>query len=154
MGKPVSVDEALEHLRTAVDAGLVMHIGKVDPDPYMLGLLDRKHFLTLCLCCPCCCVAMKDFSFFAPEIRERTHRLEGLEVKVTEACNGCRPCVEGCYASAIVLEDGMARVTDACKGCGLCVSRCKRDAIEISITDGNSMVEEALSRITSHSGVT
>jgi Pyruvate/2-oxoacid:ferredoxin oxidoreductase delta subunit len=154
MGKPVSMEEALEHLRTAVDAGLVMHIGKVDPDPYMLGLKDRRHFLTLCFCCPCCCVAMKDFLYFAPEIRERTHRLEGLEVRVTDECNGCTKCVKACYASAITIEDGKAVVSEGCKGCGLCVDRCPRDAIEITVADGNRMVEEALERIQHYSDVT
>lgn len=154
MGRPLSVDEALEHLHTAVDAGLVMHIGKVDPDPYMLGLRDRKHFLTLCFCCPCCCVAMKDFSYFSPEIRARTHRLEGLEVLVGEGCNGCTKCIKACYAGAIELRDGKAFVTEACKGCGLCVERCPERAITISITDGNRMISEALERIQAHSDVT
>lgn len=154
MGKPVSTQEALDHVRGAVEAGLVMHIGKVDPDPYMLGLRDRKHFLTLCFCCPCCCVAMKDFNLFAPEVRARTHRLDGLEITVNDQCDGCRTCVKTCYTGAMVVEDGRARVTDACKGCGLCVSRCKRGAIEMTITDGNRMVEEALSRIQHHSDVT
>ncbi|MFH1150139.1 MAG: 4Fe-4S dicluster domain-containing protein [Actinomycetota bacterium] len=154
MGRPVPVEEALEHVRAAVDAGLVMHIGKVDPDPYMLGLRDRKHFLTLCFCCQCCCVAMKDFDYFAPEVRARTHRLEGLEVTVTDECNGCARCVSECYAGAMVMQDGRARVTEGCKGCGLCVARCPRGAIEISITDGDRMVAEALERITHHSDVT
>lgn len=153
MGRPVSTDEALEHLGMAVEAGLVMHIGKVDPDPYMLGLRDRKHFLTLCFCCPCCCVAMKDFSYFAPEIRARTHRLEGLEVSVSDECNGCTKCEKACYAGAVEMRDGRAFVTDGCKGCGLCVERCPKDAISITITDGNRMVEEALERITTHSDV-
>jgi UDP-glucose 4-epimerase len=131
-----------------------MHIGKVDPDPYMLGLRDRKHFLTLCFCCPCCCVAMKDFSYFAPEIRARTYRLEGLEVEVTGECNGCARCVKTCYADAIVMEDGIARVTEGCKGCGLCVLSCPREAITMTIADGNRMVEEALERITRYSDVT
>jgi UDP-glucose 4-epimerase len=154
MGRPVSVEEALEHVHKAVEAGLVMHIGKVDPDPYMLGLRDRKHFLTLCFCCPCCCVAMKDFSYFAPEIRARTYRLEGLEVEVTGECNGCARCVKTCYADAIVMEDGIARVTEGCKGCGLCVLSCPREAITMTIADGNRMVEEALERITRYSDVT
>jgi Pyruvate/2-oxoacid:ferredoxin oxidoreductase delta subunit len=154
MGRPVTTDEALEHLRTAVDAGLVMHIGKVDPDPYMLGLRDRRHFLTLCFCCQCCCVAMKDFLDFSPEIRARTHRLEGLDISVTEECNGCTKCVKACYASAVTMVDGKAVIGDGCKGCGLCVERCPKGAIEMNIADGNRMVEEALERIQYYSDVT
>lgn len=154
MGKPITVDEALDHVRDAVRQGLVMHIGKVDPDPYMLGLRDRKRFLTLCFCCPCCCVAMKDFLYFAPEIRARTHRLEGLEMRVSDDCNGCRKCVNACYASAIRMEGKRAVITDGCKGCGLCVAKCPAQAISMTISDGNRMLSEALTRIQKHSDVT
>jgi MinD superfamily P-loop ATPase len=97
---------------------------------------------------------MKDFLYFSPEIRARTYRLEGLEVRVGDTCNGCRKCVKECYASAIVMEDGKALVTDTCKGCGLCVKRCPSNAIEMTIADGNRMLEEAIGRITKHSDVT
>ncbi len=153
MGTVVSVEEALDHAHHAAGLGLVMHIGKVDPDPYFLGLKDKFHFLTLCFCCQCCCVAMKDFDYFSPAVQARTHRLEGLEVKVSEDCNGCMKCVQKCYTGSIVVEDRKVRVTDGCKGCGLCIPVCPQGALSMTIADGNRMLEEALTRIQRYSDV-
>lgn len=153
MGKPLSVEEGRAFVDRAIDAGLIPQIGQVDVDPIMLGLKDRYHFLTLCFCCTCCCIAMRNMPRWSPEIRSRMHKLKGLSIEVTEECNGCGKCIDACFAGAITLDGDRALITDACKGCGLCVPVCTRGAIEISVTDSDSMLREVFSRIESRSDI-
>jgi ferredoxin len=154
MGRSLTVEEALDHVQRAIDAGLILQIGKVDPDPLMLGLRDWKHFLTLCFCCPCCCIAMRNMPRWDTSIKDRMHKLEGLRIEVSDECNGCGTCVEACFAAAITVEGERAVIGADCKGCGICASRCPRKAIEISVEDGGRMLAEALRRIESFSDVT
>jgi UDP-glucose 4-epimerase len=156
LGTAVSVEEALAHVDRAMEAGLIPQIGRVDPDPFMCGvkMKDWDRFLTLCFCCPCCCIAMRNMPRWASVIKDRMHRLEGLSIEVIEGCDGCGKCAKNCFADAIVVEDKRARITDACKGCGICAGACPRGAIEISISDGNRMLEEAFRRIESYADIT
>lgn len=156
IGRAVSVEEALEHMDRSIAAGLIPQIGRVDPDPLMLGvkIKDWNRFLTLCFCCTCCCIAMRNMPRWSQDIKDRMHRLEGLEISVTEECDGCGKCAKVCFADAIVVEDKMARISDACKGCGICAASCPRNAIKISVSDGNRMLEEAFHRIESYADVT
>jgi ferredoxin len=156
IGRPVSVEEALEHMDRSIAAGLIPQIGRVDPDPLMLGIRmkDWKRFLTLCFCCTCCCIAMRDQLAWDPDVRRRMHRLEGLSIEVSDECDGCGKCAKECFAKAIVMEEKKARIGADCKGCGLCVDVCPRDAISISVTDGDLMLEEAFRRIESYADIT
>jgi ferredoxin len=156
IGKPVSVEEALAHMDRAIDAGLIPQIGRVDPDPFMLGvrMRDWDRFLTLCFCCTCCCIAMRNMQSWDPGMRDRMHKLEGLSIEISDDCDGCGKCAKRCFAEAIVVEDKLARITGTCKGCGLCIETCPKDAIKISVTDGDRMLEEAFHRIKSYADVT
>lgn len=156
VGTAVTVEEALEHVQRSIDAGLVPQIGRVDPDPFMLGvrMRDWDRFLTLCFCCTCCCIAMRNQLSWDPDMRRRMHRLEGLDIEVSADCDGCGECARRCFAQAIVIEGKKARIGDDCKGCGLCVDVCPRGALSIRVTDGNRMLEEALSRIERYADVT
>jgi ferredoxin len=156
IGRAVSVDEALEHMDRAIEFGLIPQIGRVDPDPLMLGVKakDWNHFLTLCFCCTCCCIAMRNMPRWSQEIKDRMHRLEGLSIEVTEECDGCGKCASSCFTGAIIVEERMARINEACKGCGICAASCPRGAIKISVGDGNRMLEEAFRRIESYADIT
>ncbi len=156
IGRAVSVEEALEHMERSIAAGLIPQIGRVDPDPFMLGvkMKDWSRFLTLCFCCTCCCIAMRNQLNWDPDVRSRMHRLEGLSIVVSEECDGCGKCAKRCFARAMVVEGKRARVTEDCKGCGLCVDACPRHAISIKVVDGDRMLEEAFRRIESYADVT
>ena len=106
-------------------------------------------FLTLCFCCTCCCVAMRDWKDYSPVIRERMHGLEGLRINVTDECNGCGKCVKSCFTSSIAIVDERARIDLNCKGCGICAEVCPSDAINISVSDGDKLLSEAFKRIES-----
>jgi UDP-glucose 4-epimerase len=150
MARHASVEEALEHMDRCIESGLIPQIGRVDVDPLMLGVGNWDHFLTLCFCCPCCCVAMRDWQRWSPVVKDRMHGLEGLRIEVTDECNGCGKCVKKCFTEAIVVEDKLARITDDCKGCGICAEVCPKDAIEISVSDGDKLLHEAFKRIESY----
>ena len=154
IGKSVSVEEAKAHLDRGMAAGLIPQVGRVDPDPLMLGIKDRYHFLTLCLCCTCCCIAMRNMPRWSPRVKERMHALEGLNIEVTDECNGCQKCVKACFADAIVMENERAIITEDCKGCGICASTCPQDAIDITVSDADRMLREAFRRIESYSDIT
>ena len=156
IGRAVSVEEALEHMERAIAEGLIPQIGRVDPDPLMLGvrMRDWERFLTLCFCCTCCCIAMRNQLSWDQDMRGRMHRLEGLSIEISDECDGCGKCAKQCFAQAIVIEDKLARITEDCKGCGLCVDVCPREAISISVTDGYRLLTDALSRIQNYADVT
>ena len=156
IGRAVSVEEALEHMERSIAAGLIPQIGRVDPDPFMLGvrIKDWDRFLTLCFCCTCCCIAMRNQLSWDPDIRRRMHRLEGLSIEVSDECDGCGKCAKQCFAGAIVVEDKKAVIGADCKGCGLCVDSCPRDAIRISVSDGELMLDDVFRRIEGYADIT
>lgn len=150
LGIPVSKVQALEHMQRAIDAGLILQIGKVDADPFFLQIKSHKwdRFMTLCFCCPCCCVAMRNAKRFSPKITALMHKLEGLKIEVTDECNGCSSCVKSCFTGAISMHEKKARIDhSACKGCGICAERCPRDAITIEVVDPNMMTQAAITRL-------
>jgi DNA-directed RNA polymerase subunit D len=55
-------------------------------------------------------------------------------IVVSEACTGCKKCVEVCPRKVLVLEDGRAKATNTveCSLCKLCVEECEAGAILIS----------------------
>ncbi len=154
LGKAVSEEEALAHMDRSIEAGLIPQIGRVDPDPFMLGVKNWDRFLTLCFCCTCCCIAMRNMPSWSPRVKERMHSLEGLNIEITDDCNQCGKCVVGCFAHAIEMDGNRVRVTDACKGCGICASVCPQDAIKINVSDGDLMLQEVYRRIESYADIT
>jgi ferredoxin len=156
LGKHVSVEEALAHMDKCLDAGLIPQIGRVDADPLMAGVGKMEswdRFLTLCFCCTCCCIAMRNWPRWADEVKERMHRLEGLSIEVTDECNGCGKCMKSCFTDAIIIKDKLAQIGDDCKGCGLCVDACPKHAIKIEVKDGDRMVSAAYQRIESYADI-
>jgi ferredoxin len=135
VGKHVSVDEALEQLRVATDAGLISCLGKFKGDAIMLGVKDHHRLMTICHCCPCCCISTS-LHYASKDARDALVKMEGLNLEVLEdRCTGCGKCVKACIFKQITVEDGKAVIGDECKGCGRCAAACKEEAIRISIDD-------------------
>ena len=134
VGRLVSRDEALEHLRQASDAGLVSCVGKFKGDALALGVRDHRRLMTICHCCPCCCITTS-MPLASRDARDLLVRLEGVRVEVTEACNGCERCTDVCVFKQIRVVDGVAVIGEECKGCGRCATACKKKAIRVSIDD-------------------
>ena len=132
VGIPVGIEQGLNHLHRAVDAGLVPVVGKVKFDAAYLGVKAHHRLMTLCLCCPCCCLA--GGIHVAPrDVRDVMVKLEGVEVRTTVHCRGCGTCVEACIFHQIKLVRGRAVIGEECKGCGRCARSCPNGAIEIRV---------------------
>jgi NAD-dependent dihydropyrimidine dehydrogenase PreA subunit len=146
LGRRVSKEEAREHARRCRDAGLVHLIGRNKLDSVWLGASPREKLLTICNCCPCCCL-WRILPYVSPEFGDKVHRLPGVSVRVTERCVGCGTCTQDvCFADAIQLQDGHAVIGAACRGCGRCVDVCPNKAIEV-VVDNDQFAADAIERI-------
>ncbi len=147
LGRRVSRAEALEHARKCREAGLVHLIGKNKLDEVWLDVGPGAKLLTICNCCPCCCI-WKAMPLLNPEISRKVTRLPGLKVFVNDQCSGCGACAEKvCFAGAIKMNDQVAVIDETmCKGCGRCVEVCDSKAIEISFAD-DQFLKNAVERI-------
>ena len=132
-----TVDEALEHVNKADNAGLCHIIGRNKIDSVWMNVRPRKGLLTICHCCPCCCL-WKVYSNLEGEIQDKFEKLEGVKVTLHEdKCKKCKACLkEICMFKAISLKDDKISIDfDVCKGCGLCSNVCKFNAITIDYND-------------------
>ena len=132
-----TVKEALEHVDKADEAGLSHLIGRNKIDSVWMNVRPREGLLTICHCCPCCCL-WKVLPNLDSEISDKVSKLEGVKVTVdTDSCNLCRKCLkEVCMSDAISLKDNKIAIDeDKCRGCGLCANICKPKAIKIEYQD-------------------
>ena len=135
MSRPVSPEEACAHVDRAIENGLVPLVARLRADHYIFLTQDNRRLIAACFCCDCCC-GLGAYSLVQPErVAPVYHRMEGLEIEVTDHCTGCGTCSEICYMKAILVENGRARHTEACRGCGRCASACPNDAVEMRLTD-------------------
>jgi NAD-dependent dihydropyrimidine dehydrogenase PreA subunit len=148
LGRPVSREEALEHARRCRGAGLVHLVGRNKLDSVWLGAGPGHKLLTICSCCPCCCL-WRVLPHVSSGFGDKVHKMPGVTVRVTERCVGCGACTQDvCFVDAIHLLDGRAVRTEACRGCGRCVDVCPEGAIEVVVDDG-PFVQEVIERISS-----
>lgn len=136
VGKRATVEEALDQLRRADEAGLSHIIGRNKIDTVWMHVKPRIGLLTICHCCPCCCL-WKVYPNLDNEISDKLERLDGVQVELHEEnCKKCEKCLDACMFKAIDMAGGRITIdTDICRGCGLCVNRCKFDAITIEYDD-------------------
>ena len=137
IGKKSTVEEALAQVDEADAAGLSHIIGRNKIDTVWMNIRPGKGLLTICHCCPCCCL-WKVYPNLDDEISDKLEKLDGVSVELHEDnCRMCKKCLnEICMFQAISLKDDKISIDhDICKGCGLCVNACKFDAITIDYTD-------------------
>lgn len=148
LGRRVTREEALAHVRRCREAGLVHVIGRNKLDTLWLGVRPGRRLLTICNCCPCCCL-WGVIPHVTPRISERIQRMPGLTVSINGQCVGCGTCTEGvCFADAVHLKNGRAAIDGACRGCARCVDVCPHSAISLSIDD-SQFVDRTIKRIES-----
>ncbi len=143
LGRPVTKQEALDHLRRCRDAGLVHLIGRNKLDTIWLDIKPGHKLLTICNCCPCCCL-WKMLPALSQDIKSKVTMMPGVSVTVTDKCVGCGTCVKSCFIGAIRLVDGHAVISDECRGCGRCAGVCPKKAVEVRL-DGLAKSIELIS---------
>ena len=111
--------------------------------PAVQEKITADRLLTVCNCCPCCCL-WKILPSVAPSIGGKVTKMPGLEMVVTDKCTGCGTCAKTCFMNAISVREGRAVINDQCRGCGRCAVKCPRSAIEVHMGD----LDETVARIT------
>jgi ferredoxin len=145
-GRRVTAEEAVAHARRCREQGLVHLIGRNKLDSVWLNAGPAHKLLTVCNCCPCCCL-WRILPEISPVISGKLTRMPGISVHVTEACVGCGTCARNvCFVEAIHMKDGRAQIGPECRGCGRCVTVCPSQAIELRIED-DAFIETTIRRI-------
>ena len=153
LGHRVTRQEALEHVQACQEAGLVHLIGRNKLDTVWLNISPGEKLLTVCNCCPCCCL-WRMLPALSDRISSKVKRMPGVSLSVTDACAGCGHCAsEVCFVGAIQMVGGQAVIGETCKGCGRCAAACPEGAIELTI-DETLSVEQAIERISALVDVT
>jgi Pyruvate/2-oxoacid:ferredoxin oxidoreductase delta subunit len=146
VGRLVSKNEALAHAQRCRNAGLVHMIGRNKLDSVWLGVTPSENLLTICNCCPCCCL-WKIIPFVTPRISDKVVKMPGVQVTVNDLCIGCEDCTQGiCFVDSIYIDNGRAVIGEECRGCGRCVDICPIEAIEIRIDDP-SFVNDTIEKL-------
>lgn len=154
LGRPVTGQEAREHLRRCREAGLFHLVGRNKLDTFWLDVGPGNRLLTICNCCTCCCL-WRMLPHLSDRINSSFNRMPGLRVEVTDRCTGCGTCVQrvDCIARALSVSGGRAVIGEACRGCGRCAEACPNGAIELTIED-SGFLRAAMERIETSVDVT
>jgi len=149
--KVISKEEALEHVRLCIEDGLIPILGRVMDEAEGFGVPDTGHFMSMCFCCPCCCIDGTIVQNASKGVSRIFKRMEGITVKVDEdLCVGCEECLEVCVFNGMEMIDSKAVVNqDNCLGCGRCETTCPNEAITITITD-LSYVDKLIKDLEAH----
>ncbi|MDG6229336.1 MAG: 4Fe-4S binding protein [Candidatus Thermoplasmatota archaeon] len=146
LGRAVSKNEALEHVERCRKQGLVHLIGRDMLDETWLGVGSKIPLVTVCNCCPCCCL-WRMRPLLDDHLAATIQRMPGLEIQVNETCTGCGACTHDvCFIDCIHIKDGTAVIEDACVICGRCVEQCPNNAIEIRIKDKH-FIDKTIERV-------
>jgi ferredoxin len=135
LGRLVSREEALEHIRKCQKAGMVHIIGRNKIDSVWLNTGPKEELLTICNCCPCCCLWK-----MAPDLPEDLGRsirpMVGVVLEFNrDLCTGCGNCMQGtCFVDALILVDAKAEIDwEKCRVCGRCAEVCSTGALSIKM---------------------
>jgi ferredoxin len=146
LGSIVSAEEAIEHVDKCQEAGLVHIIGRNKIDSVWLNTGPKDELLSICHCCPCCCLWK-----MAPELPEDIGKgftsMIGVEIEYnSELCFGCGKCLDSCFLNAIKLKDGKAKIDiKKCRSCGRCAEICKNYVIKVLMT--SEAVNRSIKRV-------
>ena len=137
VGTQVSVREALEYTEKCREAGLIHLVGRGTIDSFWLNVDPVDKLLTVCNCCPCCC--LNRVAIHMPgEAGKMVSKIPGIHVKVTDDCTACGTCVDEpvCMFESIKIEKDHAVIDEEnCRACGRCVDVCPEKALTLIIED-------------------
>ena len=118
IGRYIDQEEALDILKEADDAGLVLQPS------------NSKDIVNICCCCGCCCGVLRTIKQH-PKPATIVSSPFICEAE-PETCIGCGVCVQRCQMDAISLEeDKVVLDLDRCIGCGVCVTTCPTGSLRL-----------------------
>ncbi len=115
LGCDIGVEQALEALERGRKAGLVLQPS------------NSQKPVTLCMCCGCCCLFLKNIKAMDKPGRY-VHTSYYTQVD-EEKCIACGACADRCHMDAITVDKIASMNPDRCIGCGVCVTDCPTDAM-------------------------
>jgi ferredoxin len=118
LGRYIDTDEALEILRLAEEAGLVLQPS------------NSQRIVNICCCCGCCCQVLLAFKRHP----KPASLVSSPFVIATnpDLCIGCGDCITRCQMEALSLVgDVSVPDLDRCIGCGLCVTTCPSGSLHL-----------------------
>ncbi len=146
ISREVTKEEALEHVKKCREAGLIHLIGRNKLDAVWLNVGPGNKLLTICNCCPCCCL-WRVLPHVSKKIGGKVTKLPGVEVTISDKCIGCGTCTDTCFVNAITIQDKKAIISTNCRGCGRCVEKCPQKAIIITIPS-EATLKQSINHIT------
>ncbi|MGE0065708.1 MAG: 4Fe-4S ferredoxin [Methanobacteriales archaeon] len=146
VGRLISKDEAIKYIEECEKAGLVHIIGRNKIDTVWLNTGPKEELLSICNCCPCCCL-WKMIPELPRELAKSITPMSGVRLEfIKENCIGCGDCLKKCFIKAIKIKNGKAQIDDRlCRCCGRCATECENDAIRILVDP--DAVEQAIGRV-------
>lgn len=121
LGRAISREEALDVLKTGLEAGLVLQPG------------NAQKPANICMCCGCCCQVLKNLkSLDSPAKAVHTNYFAAV---TPESCTACGACEAECQMDAITVADTAEVDLNRCIGCGICVPACPSEAISLRQKD-------------------
>jgi Na+-translocating ferredoxin:NAD+ oxidoreductase subunit B len=129
VGRKVTVDEALEIIKTAHKHNAVTSV----PNCKITNQI-------ICNCHSCCCVGFRSANQLGVQPNTFGASRYAATVTDTEKCSACQKCIETCQFDAV----GMKKYPDIvkwksyidpvkCRGCGNCVIKCNKKAITMEL---------------------
>ena len=127
MARQVSVEEALEILERAEEAGLVNQPA------------NSQNPAAMCNCCGDCCAVLRALNKYPKPAELAISNY--FAVVDPELCTDCETCLERCQMAAISInDDDVAEINvDRCIGCGLCVTTCPGEALSLELKPENQL---------------
>ena len=118
LGRVIDQQEALDILKRADEAGLVLQPG------------NSKNPSNICCCCGCCCGVLRNLKLQPkPASLVSSPFVAAVDA---DTCIDCGICVDRCQMDALSLADGAISLNlDRCIGCGLCVSTCPTGSLTL-----------------------